>query len=342
MQDKDLSGLIEDESFLNYCLGKNAEDIRYWESWLKDNPGQREKIDEIKNLIILLGHEAKEREADEQYQLLRQRIVNPGKASEPLKLLRYPAWLKVAAAAAILIFAAAGFYFTRMKSVQVNPVPINLVETPMIKDHQLIKLADGSTVVLNANSRLKYPRIFNSSTREVTLLGEGYFDIRHDVSHPFIVHTGRFKITVLGTAFNIKAYNHEKKITVTVTRGKVSVSDNAKVLGVITPDHQLSYNKEDNSIVQLPVNSAKTIEWQTRDLFLDDMTMQQAAKVLEQRFNVKIRFSSENVKKCRFTGTFIHGEKLEDILRVICDFNNATYTTSTEGQVVISGAGCAE
>lgn len=341
MQEKDLSDLIKDESFLNYCLGTNAEDILYWENWIKERPDQREKIDEIKTLVISLGYEAKEQEADEQYQLLKLRMAAPEKVSHPKKL-RYPIWLKIAAAAAILLFVASGLYLFLMRSVQADRATPDLVETPMIKDHQMIKLADGSTVILNANSKLKYPRIFNSSMREVTLLGEGYFDIRHDTAHPFIVHTGKFKVTVLGTAFNVKVYNKEKYITVTVTRGKVSVSDNAKVLGVVTPDHQLSYNTDDQKIVEMLVNSAKTIGWQTNDLFLEDMTMQQAANVLEQRFDIKIRFSSESVKKCRFTGTFIHGEKLDDILRVICDFNNATYTTSADGQVVISGAGCSE
>lgn len=277
--------------------------------------------------------------------------LNPHKANHIFKQITYGAdiidikqpkrfanrWYKWATAAAIVIFAGMALMFYNKKVSRVDALVLQANAT---QEHQLIKLADGSTVVLNNNSSLKYPQTFNGDKREVTLIGEGYFDIKHDAGHPFIVHTGKLITTVLGTAFNIKAYKDEKNITVTVTRGKVSVSDENKVLGVITPNQQLSFNKVQDNAIQVAVNSTQTVEWQSKDLFFEDLTMQEAVSDLEQRFNVKITFANDAVKKCRFTGTFLHGEKLKDILQVICDFNNATYKTTDDGSIVINGPGC--
>jgi len=87
--------------------------------------------------------------------------------------------------------------------------------SPKPPDHTIhynryITLPDGSTVILHAGSKLDYPVSFNGNTREVNLIGEGYFDVQHDPARPFIIHTGHLKTTVLGTAFNIKANAGEK------------------------------------------------------------------------------------------------------------------------------------
>ncbi|WDF55830.1 FecR family protein [Mucilaginibacter sp. KACC 22063] len=236
----------------------------------------------------------------------------------------------------LLISSGILYYFEANKRPEVT-----LMQAKSSNEHELIKLSDGSTVVLNNHSFLKYPASFNGRLREVTLIGEGYFDIKHDTRHPFIVHTGNLSTTVLGTAFNINAYEKGKNITVTVTRGKVSVSNADKVLGVIVPNEQLSFDKVEESAMQAHVNSTQIVQWQSKDIFFQNITMLEAASELEQRFNVKITFKHDAVKKCRFSGTFLHGEKLKDILQVVCDFNNATYSITDAGQVIINGPGCA-
>ncbi|EHQ25213.1 FecR family protein [Mucilaginibacter paludis] len=269
-------------------------------------------------------------------ELFAQVINNNNRTVNEDAAPRNRSWFKWAAAAvAALGIAISAVYFSADKT---HTAPALLAKTTT--EHQLIKLPDGSTVVLNKSSYLTYPAGFTGKTREVNLVGEGYFDIRHDAAHPFIVHTGKLFTTVLGTAFNIKAYSQEKNITVTVTRGKVSVSNSQQVLGVITPNQQIAFDKNAQNMVQLNVNSEKVVEWQSKDLFLTDVTMLQAAQTLEQRFNVKITFANDAVKNCRFTGTFLHGEKFTDILQVICDFNNATSKAVDAEHYIINGAGC--
>ena len=215
---------------------------------------------------------------------------------------------------------------------------ITITRSRSLRDHQFIKFSDGSSVTLNKYSSVKYPMKFNGSTREVSLIGEGYFDIRHDAGKPFLVHVGKLTITVLGTAFNINST--QKNIAVTVTRGKVSVSEQGKVLGAITPNHQINYSVVSQKTRQLTLNADQVIKWQADDIFFDDITMEKAADLLGNRFNTKITFDNEQVKHCTLTGTFTHGESLKEILKVICAFNNATYEEFPGRGIVIKGAGC--
>lgn len=252
---------------------------------------------------------------------------------------RFTQWQKIAAVFLLTILATGTlFYFD---AFEINSQQTVAIEQPLI-EHSFIKLPDGSTVVLNANSKLEFPESFdNLPSREVYLTGEGFFDVKHDPTKPFIVHTGKLTTTVLGTAFNVKAFPGESDITVTVARGKVKVSEDSKILGIIEHDQQIIFNKESTHVSQESVVSKQATAWIERDIFFDDVTMEAAVEQLEDRFRVDIQFENENIKACRFTATFIKGEDLKQILQVICEFNNATFTYNAEDQIVkIEGSGC--
>jgi transmembrane sensor len=248
------------------------------------------------------------------------------------------AWLKIAATISAIMISSLGlYYFTSEKP---EATAITMDSAVRENDHQWLRLPDGSTVVLNSGSTLHYPQTFAGNTREVMLIGEGYFDIKHDPDKPFVVRTGTVTTVVLGTAFNIKAYSYEKDITVTVTRGKVKVSDENKLLAIITPDQQLTFRKEKQETRQQVVDSNVVIAWMDQDLFFDDVSMEEAAATLEERFDVEINFNSEKLKACRFTATFVKGEDLQQILEIICEFNRATFEQKTFNRIEIRGEGC--
>jgi transmembrane sensor len=246
-------------------------------------------------------------------------------------------WLKAAAITAILAITGAGLY-QFMKSTEVT-LPYRVAE--VIQSSRFIKLPDGSKIILNSDSKLEFPTSFDDkNTREVVLTGEAYFDIAHDATKPFIVRTGQLSTTVLGTAFNIKAYPDQSDITVSVTRGKVSVSNEAQVLGILSPDDQITFNKNDQQSKVVSVNSDEVHAWTAKDISFDNVTMAEAAEELSERFDVRIKFNNPNIMNCRFTATFIRGEDLPQILHVICEFNEAQYSTIEAGVVEVSGNGC--
>jgi transmembrane sensor len=250
-----------------------------------------------------------------------------------------PIWLKVAAVVSLVSLSFLGLYFS---STSWDNLTENADLAQVVKTNSFIRLPDGSSVILNTGSALKYsPSFEGEAVREVFLEGEGFFDIEHDSLRPFIVHTGRVKTTVLGTAFNIKAFPNDAEVTVTVARGKVEVSSDQKVLGVLTHDQQLKVNKQSVHTNQRKIESHIATTWMERDIVFDDVTMEEAAQELENRFNVKIMLMNENIKACRFTATFMRGEDIEQILLVICEFNRVTFNYDTEENlIVVTGEGC--
>jgi transmembrane sensor len=248
-------------------------------------------------------------------------------------------WKSIAAAAAILIVCFSLFLgWPSLKGIMTEDKLISL-KTP-VKATKQITLSDGSKVWVNAGSELKYAQQFTGKVREVYLTGEAYFDIKHDSKRPFIVHTGKIVTTVLGTAFNIKTDGLLHQIVVTVTRGKVSVSEGDKLIGTLTPNQQITYNTVNLVHEQNDINALKVTAWLQNDLYFEDITFDDAVKELEQRFKVQINFNNDNSRNCRFTGTLLEGKNLEQILKVICAFNNSTYKKQENGHITIYGNGC--
>jgi len=241
---------------------------------------------------------------------------------------------RIAAVVAAMLLLALGVYLERPKQVQLTALNVALNQKSQVV------LADGSKVWVNSKSTLRYPKVFEGKTREVYLSGEAYFDIEHDATKPFIIHTGKIVTTVLGTAFNIKVDSLQHTVVVTVTRGKVSVASGNHLLGVITPNQQISVNTISQQKLQRDVDAGQAIAWQQNAISFNDITFADAAAQLQQRFKVKISFANDKVKNCRFTGSALKEEKLDQILKVICTFNNATYQTKADGSIVIDGPGC--
>ena len=275
-----------------------------------------------------------------QAQRILDTIIGNAEEIQPAKKQIYlQRWVKVAASL-LLIAVCTGIVY--LKTGFQSPAPFALDQKKSVTPtYKSITLPDGSTVRLNYSSQLDYPETFDGlATREVYLKGEGFFDITHHASKPFIVHTGQLKTIVLGTAFNIKAYAGEKSITVTVARGKVQVSNGKKTLDIITRDQQLTFHKTNKESERKQIDATKATAWQAGNIYFDDITLEGAVQQLEERFHVKIAWSKEKLKDCRFTASFAMGESLEEIIHVLCEFNKTRYKKDERGNFIIEGEGC--
>jgi len=257
----------------------------------------------------------------------------------PIKHSRF-IWTR-AAAILLLVLSAGLFYFYLKGSGSVDkneittPVSVNQLTR---SSHSLVKLPDGSSVLLNNHSKLDYTG-FTKNNREVILSGEAFFDIAKDKKHPFVIHTGKLQTTVLGTSFNIRAYPEENDVTVTVTRGKVEVEMENKKLGIITPNQQISFNKQNGSTIQQQVLADSILVWKQNDLVFDNTDFEEAAVIISNRFNVAVTFANERLKNCRFTASFLNENNIDQVLTVLCDVNNAAYEKKNE-TIIIKGEGC--
>ncbi len=233
--------------------------------------------------------------------------------------------LKIAAAAIVMGICGIGVLFLHKKSA-LKPAPLYAAQKQ--KPNRFLVLPDGSRVILSYGSKLSYASSFDGLTiREVYLTGEAFFDIKHNNLKPFIVHTGKVQTTVLGTAFDVKAVPGDKTISVTVTRGRVKVSNDDKVLGIIVPNQQITFDTQKSTSSQNNIEAKNYTTWIAQnDLSFEDVTFGEAAKILGDRFKVKILFTDQSIQSKHFTSTFARSASLEQELKTICEFNDAFYT----------------
>lgn len=227
-------------------------------------------------------------------------------------------WFRLsAAAAAILLLIGLSGYFSYNEGYKRQNSQLITMENPLGMKSSVI-LPDGSKVTLNAGSTLTYPNTFTEDERKVRIKGEVYFEVAHDTEHPFIVYTGGIQVKVLGTKFNVKAYEEENDIEVTLTEGSVLVGvENSKSSLKIEPTQQVRFDKTRKSLVKQNVNLNNYTAWKDGKFYFNGVSFENIARQLERKFNVHIQTDSEKLKNTVFTGDFVRGENLEQILRVI-------------------------
>jgi transmembrane sensor len=204
---------------------------------------------------------------------------------------------------------------------------------------QIIHLPDGSTVILNNNSKLNYPAVFAGNTREVYLSGEGYFEIIRNTGKPFLVHTGKITTRVLGTDFNIRAYPADGAIEVTVTQGRVQVLRENKSMGLLTADQQISFSTSTDQYAQKKVDTRPVVAWKPDEISFDDITMLEATRRIGDRFKMNVEFVNPAITNCRVTATFYEDDALNEIMTVICGVSQSNFTI-VNNKIIIDGKGC--
>jgi transmembrane sensor len=277
-----------------------------------------------------------QRYAEEQARLVTNRVQ-----AKQRKSLFQP-WMKVAAAiVGLLGLALMSLFIYRNAFSYAKQLPAVVhyeVTNSQVIGSRNVGLPDSSVVILHAGSQLQVDTArFNVKGREVTLTGEAYFDIAHNPGKPFVIKVNDLKVTVLGTAFNIKQAGDS--VAVTVTRGRVKVERAGKSLGVITANQQISFTG--HRATQETVVAANAVTWTKDGLDFNGETFGQIAERLQERYGVVIQFSNEAIKNCKIgaSGAFKGTESLQEILDFICPIVNAHYET-TKGVVMITGQGC--
>ncbi len=239
-----------------------------------------------------------------------------------IRLMRPGLLLKVAAIFIVAIMVSAYFYIRNSPGKQL--LVASSVNAPLkYTENKFLLLPDSSTVIMHPGSQLHYA--FNGKTRDITLVGEAYFDVKHIASQPFIIHSGNVITTVLGTAFNISAYPG-KKVTVSVKRGRVSVADvHNRILAVLTPDQQLVYSPETHTSNEQQVQTQKTIEWVSSDVQFSAVPFKELAEKLSVRYGVTIKFEDEALESYSITGRFSGTESLKVLLTALCETSSSAY-----------------
>jgi transmembrane sensor len=182
-----------------------------------------------------------------------------------------------------------------------------------------LMLPDGSSVSLNAESTIKFRVPFDQTTREVSLAGEAFFEVRKNSKVPFVVKSGNVNVTVLGTRFNCKAYGDENSVAVVLAEGNVSLNTNGGKTGeaiIMKPGDRVVFDKSSNQTVLTNGNIEKYIDWHNGKLVFDETPMPEVATQIGRWFGVEITVDDPQIKNYKLTTTF-ENESLHQILELI-------------------------
>ena len=240
----------------------------------------------------------------------------------------YRKWLYGAAAAVFLLLLTIPLYKLLLKQRVAAPSPAMALQTVNTPDGKMMKLtlADGSQVWLNANSGIRYPAAFAAANREVWLTdGEAFFDISPDKKHPFIVHTGKLDVQVLGTSFNIRAYKQLKKVSIGVASGKVQVVQDAQPLGVLTESKQLDWNQETQSSSIHESDAARMGNWKDGLIRLDGASFTELSIMIKNVYSYTLETRNKTMQQATFTATFRNSNKIDDVMKMICRTQQVKY-----------------
>lgn len=182
-----------------------------------------------------------------------------------------------------------------------------------------LTLSDGTTIWLNSRSKLLYPGTFSNKKREVILEGEGFFQVSHQQDRPFIVKTAALDVKVLGTSFNVAAYNDDKDIKLTLVNGSISILDKvtATELAKLKPNEQAIYSKTHKSFKVETVDIDFYTSWKEGRFKFRRMSFDEIAKRLSRNFNMEFIFSNNEIKNATYTGSFYNYEPVNRILQIM-------------------------
>jgi len=203
-----------------------------------------------------------------------------------------------------------------------------------------LELADGSKVTLREGSQLIYTDGFGVNSRKLTVNGEGYFEIKHDPRSPFMVYCHGVAVTVLGTAFNIRL-SPSGEVEVTVTDGKVNLSDARKNFGDLAAHHQAVIDPA-RHVARYPetFDINETLAWYYEGLATGNRGMGTALSALERRYHAHIVLENKDLHDCMLNFQPDFSQKLEDILEVFVLPVNARLIKQGKNTFIIRGGNC--
>jgi len=294
---------MNQESLIRYIVGDaTAEEKSSMAEWLDADPEHMREFLAFRKLYdITLWH---------QENTNNQKIA-PTKSTFKVRSLVIEA-LKVAAIFAVAFLGIRHFLPSSPVVVQ---VAMQTIHVPAGQRAELT-LTDGTKVWLNAKTTFVFPNQFSASSRNVTLDGEGYFDVKSNKEQPFIVKTDKYNVKAWGTQFNVMAYSGNAIFETSLLEGSVELLRIGKDKGLLIHPNERIFLSND-SLVMAPISNFNHFLWKEGLISFDNESFPEMADKLELYFDLKINLKNGQILNNRYTGKFRMKDGVEHILKVL-------------------------
>jgi len=252
------------------------------------------------------------------YQQLTEKL-NINRINSPKTSFRIHLRNAAALIALIITSATTLYYIYSDISVSKQPAQSFEMEVPLGSQIKTV-LPDGSIVHLNSGSTLKYDIAYaKKKTRDVYLIGEGYFEIEKDKDRPFIVHTDDINIKVLGTIFNIRAYKEDSDVEVNLLKGKINVFSTSETIGniILSANESVIYDKRTKKMMSSKSDASQSAQWVNGKLSFVNASLVDIMKDVERKYNVQIHIKTSKMKEEVFSGNISTKFTIDEILNYV-------------------------
>ena len=216
-------------------------------------------------------------------------------------------------ASVILLLITCSYFYSNYRINELAKTTQNIYVPPGSRTEMI--LAEGSTVWLNSNSRFKYPGFFRDD-RVVELNGEGYFDIAKDTEKPFIIKTSKYCLQVLGTSFNVEAYDNSPVFQTALFSGKVKLYKSDTNSDTLYLDAGETATLVGDELV-VSLTNYNLYKWKDGILVIENKSFEEIMALFEKYFDLQINIQTENVKKLGYQGKFRVVDGVDHALRVL-------------------------
>jgi transmembrane sensor len=306
---------MNQELLHRYLLGDVSDDEKLQiMQWAEEDP---KHIETLKALGIIYDAAIWNQERNE---------ISHKELSPKLRLRRVA--ITIAKVAAVFLL---GFFMnTLIRMINEKP-QMQCVYVPAGQRAELT-LEDGTKVWLNANSRITYPSSFEKEHRDVKLEGEAYFKVTPNKHRPFNVEAAGYKIRVLGTEFNVQAYD-KKKYEIDLVKGSVHVTTPDNAVADLKPGKRIFVNH--NNIVQGEISHPEHFQWMKGLISFDKETLQDIFSKIEIYYDVKISCHDDALLATHYSGKFRVRDGIEHIMKVLQIDNHFDYKISPDREKII-------
>lgn len=299
-----------------YCSGEaTAEELRLVEEWIKESDENYRIAKQIHTLYLATDTMRVLSKVDTEKAL--SSVFQKMSKSNGRSKVTWVTWLqRVAAILFIPLLVTVGLQ-------NLKPRPVEVAQMIEVKTNPgtttTVHLPDGSIVHLNSESKLSYPSFFDKDKRRVTLQGEAFFEVQKNPEHGFVISTPHeTKIEVLGTSFNVEAFEKDAFVATTLIEGKVRfdyVKEQRSAAVLMKPGQKLTYDSSSSKVQLIETTGASEIAWKDGKIVFQATPLPEALRMLEKRFNVTFVLSNDRLRQEAFTGSFTH-QRLERILEI--------------------------
>ncbi|WP_194973815.1 FecR family protein [Aquiflexum lacus] len=333
-----IEDFVLDPEFKKWVLNPDAETKIYWEEYLKRNPSKNQDIVLARKILLNLSRSTgrvDENRVKAAWSNIEKSldVIKPDEFEGKIipldsqsSLKKYPVYIHsisrhnqlyrmVAILAVAFMLAFSLHYVTEPKVTLITEIPIEYQEhiaAPGVKSN--LTLRDGSKVILNSGSSLRYVKNFESHQREIELIGEAFFEVIKDPNRPFIVRTGQVSTQVLGTSFNVKAFENEV-LEVSLLTGLVEVSvdmEDPRSISLV-PGEAIRFKSESQKVEKGEFDKEKVLAWTQKTIVFEQTQMAEIKRVLENWYGVEIQFLNRPAKDLEISARF-NDQSLKDVL----------------------------